>query len=718
MSAVRTYSLPAIGKDLRSALLSAPLLAVLYAAFTMAGADYIQPGLGRHEPSPAFAPGAPNLAGRYLDRAAIWRQRARPPGLIRQLLHPTLGAPIRLDDSGRMRLVFAEPPGSVRILLLSRRALPELDEHLYALPPLPGGAALHTARLARARARRAGERSPRRPLPLEERTAFATIVADDDFQRAQRQLIERVADDDGRKVRAAIASVAAALARRVASRTGPFVVAHPVGSCDPLAVGEACAGDWQLEHPAAPGLYAVLVVGDDDRLLDWQLNAAYRPSSESAFRFALGADAQWGDSPAVVAAVTGWISMLNALADGPEAPEFVLFPGDVVDCAFGSANSIQSRILGGARDYPRDYLQAWLAFAALRVPIYMVPGNHDGYRFEDAIGATSSDGLLLFESTFGPTYQVFDRPPLRFVLPNSYDLPDLARTTRRTPASEFVESVSDKLNVLNWGGGLQEPQHAWLRRSLGLDGGELKGLLPVLVLHHDPRGAYPALRPEADVHWDSRRHEPMSLPVAAWTLNLTAAPRSDETEEIHAGYYSPIRFPDSEVRSSQWFDLGTRPSLPPSRGNPGWSRYQEEWHLAVEMETTFEDLRALGADGEALVPPAQVLATLVEGRVRAIFKGHDNRFATAELPAGESILGRASAEALSALSPDDASLASLRLQAPLTVHHTADVGDVDTDGHGFLWVEVDPSGTMTVLEIDHAAGAILPPRFAEKRATP
>ena len=89
---------------------------------------------------------------------------------------------------------------------------------------------------------------------------------------------------------------------------------------------------------------------------------------------------------------------------------------------FGSAGSLKSKIFGDASDYARDYVQARLALAALHMPLYIVPGNHDGYRFEDISGSTSSDGLLLFESTLGPTYQSFDRPPFRFVLANSYDL--------------------------------------------------------------------------------------------------------------------------------------------------------------------------------------------------------------------------------------------------------------------------------------------------------
>jgi len=121
--------------------------------------------------------------------------------------------------------------------------------------------------------------------------------------------------------------------------------------------------------------------------------------------------------------------------------ELVQFPLD---------EDIDQGVFVGANDYPRDYLQAWLALAGSRLPLYIVPGNHDGYRFEDPLGRTRSDGLLLFEDTFGPSYAAFDRPPFRFILANSYDLPKAFRTSRRSEQSNVLEKISDKLNTLNW----------------------------------------------------------------------------------------------------------------------------------------------------------------------------------------------------------------------------------------------------------------------------
>jgi Calcineurin-like phosphoesterase len=401
-----------------------------------------------------------------------------------------------------------------------------------------------------------------------------------------------------------------------------------------------------------------------------------------------------------------FISLLNAMPASAGAPEFLLLAGDVVDCEFGSAGSVKSKIFGDAADYVRDYVQAWLVVAALRLPVYIVPGNHDGYRFEDISGNTSSDGLLLFESTLGPTYHSFDRPPYRFVLANSYDLPAWARTSRRSSSSGFIEAVSDKLNVLNWGGGIRNKQHLWMRRQFGLgqeSGG--RSLQPLLLSHHDPRGAYPALkgtRQGIDSRWDVQRHVPMTFAGGqTWRLRVPLAPRFTDTEEIHAGHYTPLRPAGSLVRSQQWFEMGYRMEFPLSSGYPGWSRYQQEWHMNSEFTNGLDDIRALDEKADGLTPPLALLQTLVEGGVRAIFKGHDNRFSRASMEPEESILGsRAEAELTSYAPAAAGELARLRLRAPLTVFHTADISDFDSDGHGFLWVEADGSG-MEAYEIDH-----------------
>jgi hypothetical protein len=342
--------------------------------------------------------------------------------------------------------------------------------------------------------------------------------------------------------------------------------------------------------------------------------------------------------------------------------------------------------------------------AALRVPIHLVPGNHDGYRFQDAVGELRSDGLLMFQSTFGPLYHAVDRAPWRFVFLNSYDLPSDARTVRRGEASNVVERFSDRLNVLNWGGGMRAAQHRWLRRQLGLDGAPGADLSVALIMHHDPRGGYPALRREFQQRqhqWTTDRHVPITTELMEATdRSFQRTPRFADTEEVHLGYYTPFRDERTLVRGSDWFDMGMRVALPDSLGWPGWSKYQQGWHAPAVYGRGFSDIRRMpSAD---LVAPPTILRTIIDGRVRAIFKGHDNRFAHARMGAGESIFTRSAESALLQTTSVERrkELKELRLRDALDVYHVADLSDFNTDGHGVFWV-IGGANTFTVLPIDH-----------------
>ena len=450
-------------------------------------------------------------------------------------------------------------------------------------------------------------------------------------------------------------------------------------------------------------MYALALVTADGTLLDVQLNAVYRPSaSADDLSFILASDLQWGTVPEVASANLKFISLLNAAAELPEAPEFVILSGDVVDCKFGSAGTLRSQLLGGANDYPRDYLQAWLALAGSRLPLYIVPGNHDGYRFEDPLGRTRSDGLLLFEDTFGPSYAAFDRPPFRFILANSYDLPKAFRTSRRSEQSNVLEKISDKLNTLNWGGGIGAAQLRWLRAQLGLDGAAPNTLIPILVCHHDPRGAFPALKqPKSPaVAWDRRRHMPISTPATdAAMMDLRLPPHSADTEEVHAGSYTPLRRYDSTLRNGDWFEVGLGGSMPSFLGFPGWSRYQQEWHIDLMYDGRWNRVTPQPPAADLLASPDAILRTMIEGKVRAVFKGHDNRFARSHMETGDSIFGQRAEDALLSLGADAGQLSPLRLSAPMSVFHNADIGDIDSDGHGMLWVRAQGQ-ELTVLEVD------------------
>lgn len=655
-------------------------------------------------PVPAVISRLPWLAPEYLDRAAIDEQVVGPTRLVRALLWPVLGSPALLNPSAGLDVVLDRPyPGS-QLALVPRGALAELDQHLYALPPMPNGDALIAQRIAAAEMR--GKKSSLEMVLLpEERKAIVGVLADANYQSARNALLARVSNDSDQDARDAVNRFRAGVARILERDARSFQILTPESDCVRLGVGTTCVVTVRLPAELAAGLYALVLLGADRELLDLQMNAAYRPrDSRAAPEFVLAGDMQWGDAPDIAGAALSFVSLMNALPGAGRAPEFIVMAGDIVDGQFGSAGSVWSKFFGGAENYTRDFLQAWLVLAALRVPIYLVPGNHDGYRFEDAVGQLRSDGLLLFQSTFGPLYHTIDRPPWRFVLLNSYDLPASSRTIRRGEASNVVERVANKLNVLNWGGGMGLAQHNWLRYQLGLDGASRTKLSVSLVMHHDPRGGYPALRREFQQRqnqWTTERHVPVSTDLIDLTaMPIQRTPRFADTEEIHIGYYTPLRDERSLVRGSEWFDLGVKVSLPDSLGWPGWSKYQQEWHSPAIYGRGFSDLRLYSSTD--LVAPAKILRTIIDGQARIIFKGHDNRFAHAHMKAGESIFTAAAEASLLQMSGEERKreLHELRLLETLDVYHVADLSDFNSDGHGFFWVTSDENG-LAVLEIDH-----------------
>jgi hypothetical protein len=657
---------------------------------------------------PSVAPRVPDTSPRYFDRQAQRTQSVVPPDLVRRILLPSLGAPAQLAPSSTFAIVLDAPlaPGE-QIALVPRDALAELDELLYALPPMPAGAKVIDARKTEAEAELAGARE--RTMDEAEQGAFIKRFGDAGYQKKLDELLAAVADESGDDVRARIGRMRERFDAIARSRAKDLVAITPRGACERIGIGDACAFEAEVPRDLPVGLYAIAIRGANGAIADFQMNAAYRPRAPDAPpEFVVAADMQWGDNPQVAGNALGFISLMNALAASERPPESILLAGDIVDCEFGSAGSAWTKLFGGAADYPRDYMQAWLVVAALRIPAHIIPGNHDGYRFEDAVGQTRADGLLLFESTFGPLFHSFDRPPFRVVMLNSFDLPQDNRTPRTTEASSILERFSDKLNVLNWGGGVSKSQLAWLRARLGLDGAPMpSGLTPLLVMHQDPRGACIVLKQRAfekRALWNTQRHVPFgesSRDLRA--LQSTLTPHSSETEEIHAGYYTPLRDGSSEIRSTEWFEIGgANVTLPPTSGFPGWARYQQEWHSPGTYRKDFFDVHRV-ATARDLAAPVDVLAAIAEGKVAAILKGHDNRFGRAHMQAGESVFGAKAERELKRYGDDDARRAlfeRVRLRAPLGVYATADISDFDSDGHGFLWVRVK-DGEPEVLEIDH-----------------
>lgn len=667
-------------------------------------------------PRPSVLGGAAWVAPSYFDRSRVAAQTVEPPGLVREILLPTLGSPARVGASTRVPVVLGVAPGRWWTFeLIPRAALAAIDRDLYAVSPMPRARETVADRLRESReARQVGD-APARPRVLSEsqRALAEEVERHADYGAQIDAVTTAVAAEDGPAVRRRVATVRRHLAALI---TGPARSARRrmTWSGRGARVGSARAWRVDAEVPSdlANGLYALAVFDGEGRLVDVQLNAVYRADEGVDFDFIVAADLQWGELRAVASSTLRFVSTVNGLAaGGGRSPEFVVIAGDIVDCHFGSSGTASSKVFVGGTDYPRDFLQAWLALAALRVPAYVIPGNHDGFRFEGFLSSTTSDGLLLFEDTFGPPYFRFDRGAWRFILLNSYDLPADFRTSRRSTSSSVFEDVSNKLNVLNWGGGVQTPQLAWLREQLGLANTTAGAAtpspdtLPLLFMHHDPRGTYPAFRrpsPTTAATWTTARHYPVTADADERDdVAIALPPHFADTEEIHAGYYTPLRRPDSEIRSGAWFELGLNPVPPDVRGYPGWLRWQQGWHSDFVYAGSIANTAPFTV-AEGVASPADVLRAVVDGRVRAIFNGHDNRFCHAELAAGESVFGAAAERDLRRVASERgrALLEQTRLRRELSAWHVADIADADTDGHGYLWVEAR-GRSLDAFEIDH-----------------
>ena len=203
-----------------------------------------------------------------------------------------------------------------------------------------------------------------------------------------------------------------------------------------LGIGATTLGEAMAPSGLPPGLYALVKLSGHGGFEDVQLNAVLPANAwfrrirlRSCGRPAVGRRPRGRAGEPQVRQPPQLIGVVSV------APRIPGFGRGYRRLPVRQRRDAEGKLFGGASDYPRDYLQAWLALANLRIPVFMVPGNHDGYRFEDVLGRTRADGLLLFENTFGPTYFSFDRPPYRFILISSYDLPGEHRASRRSGSS-------------------------------------------------------------------------------------------------------------------------------------------------------------------------------------------------------------------------------------------------------------------------------------------
>ncbi len=136
-------------------------------------------------------------------------------------------------------------------------------------------------------------------------------------------------------------------------------------------------------------------------------------------------------------------------------PEFILFSGDLV--------------FGGP--YYLEYSWAWEVLSSFSLPIFMVPGNHDGYA---SGGGLLRDGLEYWKQVMGPPYYSFNYGDTHhFVCVNTYD-----GSVSQRDGFYFI--------VQKWGGALGQDQIEWLEEDL--EEASQQGRTSIVVCHHDPRG--------------------------------------------------------------------------------------------------------------------------------------------------------------------------------------------------------------------------------------
>jgi predicted phosphodiesterase len=156
-------------------------------------------------------------------------------------------------------------------------------------------------------------------------------------------------------------------------------------------------------------------------------------------------------------------------------PEFVLLSGDL---CYGM-------------NYPQEYEENYAYLAKSGLPIYAVPGNHDGLASviptgntppDDPPGYLQRDGLYYWREYFGPTHYSFDYGEFHFICLNSMD----GSQKRRNSITFLCE---------NHGGELTQEQLDWLEWDAKL--ATKAGKEIILVLHHDPRGP---IKPNIDAY--------------------------------------------------------------------------------------------------------------------------------------------------------------------------------------------------------------------------
>jgi 3',5'-cyclic AMP phosphodiesterase CpdA len=211
------------------------------------------------------------------------------------------------------------------------------------------------------------------------------------------------------------------------------------------------------------------------------------PSDPTAADPALAAEAGiWNPDPG-----KRWLYLQKTIKEvNLKNPDFVVLTGDLM---FGQMNP---------QEYIYEYEEVYKVLQQLNVPVYLIPGNHDGY----AQDGTLTDGLDYWTKYFGPQYFSFNYGPYaHFVGLNSFDWDKIDRSGTGT------------VLVPTWGGQVRNEQLQWIKQDFAKNEASAQpGQLRGLFAHNNPiyrdRDLWPQSDPEVQQYWKEydRQHNPQT----------------------------------------------------------------------------------------------------------------------------------------------------------------------------------------------------------------
>ena len=143
----------------------------------------------------------------------------------------------------------------------------------------------------------------------------------------------------------------------------------------------------------------------------------------------------------------------------------------IIKATFSQLNSADTNfsvMLGDiayGRDYQQEYSDFYDMMLKLEIPMFSIPGNHDGYahftKVNDLTTPLEWDGLEYWAKFLGPMNNAFNFRNKTYLLLNAYD-----GTAQRRASSQIGIGDTGASPVANWGGYLAEKTLNWAKTVL------------------------------------------------------------------------------------------------------------------------------------------------------------------------------------------------------------------------------------------------------------